>query len=537
MYVEILKKKHGNKIYTSPLLRESYRENGKVKKKTLLNLKAVPIEQVLLLKASLQKEKIQTLEFDVSNSREYGASFALKELAKNIGLDKIISSTKSQWRENVLAMITGRITYQGSKLSLVNNYMDTALWELAGHKFGVCPSVDKDCYDAMDELQKRKTRIERKLVKKHMKNGAIVLYDITNTWFEGEYENSSISAYGKPKGGKKGYKQVAIGLLTNSEGCPVSVEIFKGSTSDQTTVLDQIKKLSKKYGIKQAIFVGDRGMLTQKRIDEIDSNYFKTITALTHIEVKSLLKKENIQLDLFDEMNITEIVDSENEDVRYMLCKNEKQRIKERETREALIQKVEKLLIKKASVKQKRNQQKVCASIGRIFEKNKVEKFFSWNVDKDGRLTWARKYDVIEKEKELDGCYVIKTNSDKTLNKEEIVLAYRGLQKVEQAFRNMKTVMLELRPIYHKTDKRIETHIFIVMLSYYLQWHMMQKVKQLFEENENGSNRRWTVSIIINRLKSIVTYNKTFKGIVVGQGVSKPDTEQERILKLLGVKM
>ena len=539
MYIEILKRKHGSKIYHISLLRESYRENGKVKKKTLLNLKDIPMEQVLALKASLQKEKgrKQTLEFEISNSREYGASFALRELAKNIGLDRIISSTKSQWRENVLAMITGRITYQGSKLNLVNTYMDSALWELAGHKFGVRPDVNKDCYDAMDELQKRKTRIEKKLVKKHLKNGAIILYDMTNTWLEGEYYNSEISKYGKPKGGKRGYKQVAIGLLTNSKGCPVAVEVFKGNTSDQMTVLDQIKKLSNKYGIKQAIFVGDRGMLTQKRINEIDSNYFKTITALTHIELKAILKKENIQLDLFDEMNITEIMDSENKEVRYILCKNEKQKIKERETREALIQKVEKLLIKKAAVKKKRKQQKVCASIGRIFEKNKVEKFFSWNVDEDGRLTWSRKDDIIEKEKEIDGCYVIKTNSDKTLSKEEIVLAYRGLQKVEQAFRNMKTIVLELRPIHHKFDERIKTHIFIVMLSYYLQWHMTQKLKTLFEENKNGSNRRWTINVIINRLKSIVKYNKTFKGIVVGQGVSKPDVEQERILELLGVKM
>jgi transposase len=415
--------------------------------------------------------------------------------------------------------------------------MDTSLWELAGHEFGVKPDVEKDCYKSMDELQKRKNRIEHKLAKKHLKNGSIILYDITNTWLEGEYKNSSIVKYGKAKGGKKGYKQVAIGLLTDEKGCPVGVEIFKGNTSDQSTVIEQIKKLSKKYEIKHATFVGDRGMLTRKRISEIDSNYFKTITALTHLELKSIIEKENIQLDLFDEMDITEIIDSENKEWRYMLCKNEREMTKERNTREALIQKVEKLLIEKAAVNRKRNKQKVCASIGRIFERNKIEKFFNWEVDDNGALFWSRKDEIIESEKLLDGCYVIKTNASKSMNKQEVVEAYRGLQKVEQAFRNMKTVVLELRPIHHKLDDRIKSHIFVVMLAYYLQWHMMQKLKPLFESDGKRDERRWSFEIVINRLKSITKHNKTLKGVIVGEGISKPDKEQRRILDLLEIKM
>ena len=436
-----------------------------------------------------------------------------------------------------MAMIIGRILYQGSKLSLVNTYMDTALWELAGHEYGVRPDVEKDCYKAMDELQKRKNRIENKLAKKHLKNGAIILYDITNTWLEGCYENSEIVKYGKAKGGKKGYKQVAIGLLTDESGCPVGVEIFKGNTSDQSTVLEQLKKVSEKYGIKQATFVGDRGMLTRKRISEINSDYFKTITALTHIELKSIIEKENIQLDLFDEMNITEIIDSENKEWRYMLCKNEREMLKERDTRESLIQKVEKLLIEKSAIKRKRSKQKVCASIGRIFERTKIEKFFHWEVDDNGVLSWNRKNDVIENEKLLDGCYVIKTNTTKTMNRQEVVEAYRGLQKVEQAFRNMKTVVLELRPIHHKLDDRIKSHIFIVMLAYYLQWHMMQKLKPLFESDGKNDERRWSFGTVITRLKSITKHNKTLKGFVVGEGITIPDKEQRDILNLLEIKM
>ena len=212
-----------------------------------------------------------------------------------------------------------------------------------------------------------------------------------------------------------------------------------------------------------------------------------------------------------------------------MLCKNEKEKIKERDTREALI--------KKAAVKQKRDKNKTCASIGRIFEKVKIEKFFLWDVDDNGKLTWSRKEDRIEQEKILDGCYVIKTNASKTMNKKNVVGAYQGLQKVEQAFRNMKTVLLNLRPIHHKTDDRIRAHIFIVMLAYYLQWHFMQRVAPLFANDGKGSERRWSFDIIIKRLKSITKVEQLVEGIVLKTNVSKPDTEQSEILKLLKIKL
>lgn len=539
MYIEEIKKKQGTKTYKTTLIRESYRKNGYVKHRTIANISKLPAEYILQLKTTLKAENgdFKTSDLTIGRSYEYGASFALRELAKNIGLDKAIFSTKTQWRENVMAMIIGRILQQGSKLNLVNTYMDTALWEIAGHDFGVRPKLEEACYKPMDELLKRKDKIERKLASKHLKNGAILLYDITNTWLEGEYEKSEIVKYGRGKGGKRGYKQVAIGLLTNAEGCPVGIEVFKGNTSDQTTVLDQIKKVSGKYGIKEAVFVGDRGMLTQKRISEIDSDYFKIITALTHAELNSIIEKENIQMELFDEMNITEIIDSENKQMRYMLCKNEQEKTKERNTREALIKKAEVLLTKKAAVKKKRNTKKTCASIGRIFEKNKIEKFFFWDVDEHGRLTWSRKEAVIAKEELLDGCYVIKTDATKIMDKTEVVEAYRGLQKVEQAFRNMKTILLELRPVHHKSDDRIKAHIFIVMLAYYLQWHFMQRVESLFANDGENDQRRWSLDIIIKRLKSISKVESLINGVRVKTSISKPDVEQDKILRLLGIKL
>jgi transposase len=540
MYIEVIKKKQGSKTYKTILVRESYRDAGKVKHRTIANISKLPSEYIRNLKAQMKGESGEFNLSDLKNGKsyEYGASFALKTLVKQIGLEQMISSKKTQWREDVIAMITGRVLYQGSKLSLINTFKDSALWELAGHTYGVRPSVENNCYQAMDKLLERKNRIEKKIAKKHLKDGCIILYDITNFWLEGEYKNSELANYGKPKGGKIGYKQIAIGLLTNNEGCPVATEIFKGNTSDQTTVLGQVKKISKNFGIKEIIFTGDRGMLTQKRVDEIKDTDFKIITATTHKELKSIIAKENIQLDIFDQMNITEIIDSDDNKTRYMLCKNEKEMMREGETRKQMIAKVEALLIQKANVKKKRNAQKVSASVGRIFGKYKIEKFFTWEVNKDGMLTWSIKQNVIANEKELDGCYAIKTDASKSLiDKNKTVESYRNLQKVEQAFKNMKTVLLELRPVYHKSDDRIKAHVFIVMLAYYLQWHAMEKLKPLFESDGVGEEKRWTFEGVISRLKSIQKIENLINKKVVKTNISEPDYEQEKILNLLGVEI
>jgi transposase len=541
MYYEEIKSAQKGKSYKSCLIRESYREDGKVKHRTLCNLSKLPEEHILQIKKMLKGQKGEFNIDDLENGKayEYGASYAFLKLAKEIGLNKIIYSKQEQWVKNVMAMIVGRIVYQGSKLHLTNMYQDTALWELSGHQFGIKPDVEEHCYAPMDRLMERKDKIEKKLAKKHLQDGCIVLYDMTNTWVEGEYKNSEIAVYGgKPKGGKKGYKTIAIGLITNKDGCPVGVEIFKGSTSDQTTVLGEVKKLSNKYGLKDIVFTGDRGMLTQKRIEEVNAESFNTVTALTHPRINSLIKSENIKKEDFKEAAFKEIVDSNNEEVRYILCKSRKTMLKERTTRKSMISSVKEKLASKAKVKQKRDTLKVAASVGRIFQKYKIEKFFEWEVDNRGGLKWSLKKDVIEKESSLDGCYIIRTDTPKEkLNAKEIVLTYRNLQKVEQAFRNLKTVLLELRPLYHKTDERIKSHIFIVSLAYYLQWHAMQRLKPLFDSDGKYKEKRWNISIIIERLKSIRKVENLINGVVVKTNISKSDIEQELILNLLKVKL
>ena len=539
MFIEVIKKTQGSKAYKTVLIRESYRDNGKVKHRTISNISKLPVKHIYQLKKILKGERgdFNLKDLKIGKTYEYGASYVFKEFARKIGLDNMIFSQKVQWREDVMGMIIGCLLYQGSKLSLVNMFTDTALWELAGYKFGKRPNVEKTCYEPMDELLGRKNKIQKKLVKKHLQDGCLLLYDMTNLWLEGEYKDSEYVCYGMPKGGKRGYKQIALGLLTDKNGCPVAVEIFKGSMSDQKTVYDQVKKISNYYEIKDVVFVGDRGMLTQKRIDEVNSEHFRTITALTHIQIESLIRDGNMQSDLFDEKNIIEVTDPNDENIRYMLCKNLETMKYESATREALIETVSKKLAEKAKVKQKRDKSKVSASIGRIFERYKIEKFFDWKVNEEGRITWSLKHDKILKEKALDGCYAIRTDVSSMMNKNDIVQGYRNLQKVEFAFKNLKTVLLEMRPMYHKTDNRLVSHIFLTMLAYYVQWHATEKLEPLFKSDGEGAEKRWTIEIVIERLKSIRKVESVIDGIVIKTDISTPDEEQKRIINLLGVEL
>jgi transposase len=536
MYLESIKSNRNGKTYVSHLVRETFRENDKIKHRTISNVSKLPAAQLRVLKKSLKgiKGDFEMEDLRHGRSYEFGASHVFMELSKDLGLDKMIFSKKTQWRDDTLAMIIGRLVYQGSKLSLTNMYKETVLWSLAGHELGLRPDVEKHCYKAMDQLLERKDKIERKLARAHLQDGCMVLYDMTNTWFEGKYEQSELVSFGKAKGGKVGYKQIAIGLLTDKNGCPVGVEIFKGSTSDQTTVLDEVKKLSQKYGLKNLVFTGDRGMLTQKRIDEVSETDYNTITALTHPQIESLLTKGNIQMDLFDSRDTVEVIDDNNETIRYILCKNEATMKCETETRQALIAKIELELNKKSNVKNKRDPIKVAASVGRLFERCRVEKFFDWDVDKDGKLSWSLKEEKVKQEQRLDGCYIIRTDAPKdVLDKDEVVQGYRNLQKVEQAFKNLKTVSLEIRPMYHKTDERLKSHIFLSTLAYYIQWSAMQRLKPLFDQDGKFKEKRWTFEIILERLKSIRMTEVLIDGIVIKNEISQPDQEQQQILDLL----
>jgi len=540
MYVEEIKKKQGKKTYRTFLIRESYKKKGKVRHRTIANISHLPPSQIVQIKTMLSG-KGAFLDYDdleTASSREYGASAAFLELGRKLGLDKLIYSRREQWREDLMAMIIGRIIYQGSKLHLSNIFMDSGIWELCGHPPGENVDVGRHCYSPMDRLLERQNSIQKQLAKRHLTDGCLILYDITNTWFEGEYSESDLVDYGLGKGGKKGYKQIAIGLIADKRGCPVAIEVFGGRTSDQMTVKEQVEKLAGEYGVEEIVFAGDRGMLTPKRIGEVGEHGFKTLTALTHPQIIKLLEKEIIQPELFDENSIEEVVDPDNPGIRYMLCKNTYTMRRETETRNSILQKVNSGLDKITSVKRRREKKKVCARIGALLGSYKMGKFYEWSVDDTGKVEWSLNLELLERERLLDGCYIIRTDADpENMSAEEAVNGYKALSGVEKAFRNMKTVSLEIRPVYHKRDDRIRAHVFLCMLAYYIQWHATELLAPLFESDADECSRRWSFQIVIERLKSIRKENLKMKGIEIMSKVTTPDSEQQNILDLLGVKI
>ena len=274
--------------------------------------------------------------FRVLASREFGASRALLQLARELGLHRMLYSRTEPWVDCVMAMIVGRIIYQGSKLSLCNQWPNTCLWELCG--IHDRPDVEEHCYLPLDRLLERQRAIQKKLAARHLKNGCLVLYDITSSYFEGEYADSEIVDYGYNRDQKSGHKQIVIGLLCSAEGCPVGCEVFSGNTNDATTVEGKVAELRSQYGLKKIVFVGDRGMITEARLEKLrEVEGLSTISALTHHQMNRLLKAGVIQAELFDERNIVQISDPEKPGERYCLCRNPVTAMRETASRERLI--------------------------------------------------------------------------------------------------------------------------------------------------------------------------------------------------------
>ena len=425
--------------------------------------------------------------------------------------------------------------------------MDTALWELAGIEGK--PDDEQHCYEPMDRLLDSQARIQKKLAARHLAGGDFVLYDITSSYLEGEYAESLLAGYGYNRDGKKGRKQIVIGLICNREGCPVAVEVFSGNTKDETTVMDQIRQLQSDLGLERIIFVGDRGMVTASNYEKIRGiEGVDTITALTHPEILELLETKDVQLELFDHRHPVEVADPKHPRRRLVLCLNPDTAAKETATREALLDKTSEELerIAHGCTLRSTSEKTIGERIGRVFEKYGMGKFVeTWTEDilvgkrqKPGKkLQWSFKQEKIDREQSTDGCYVIASDVPaERMDTEETVATYKSLGQVEQAFRNLKTASLELRPIYHKTDDRIRSHAFLCMLAYYLQWHLKQRLAPLFDEDGEHKERRWSLEMVLERLKSIRRKKVVLNGAEFDH-VDTPDSEQQRILDLLGVNL
>jgi transposase len=519
------------------LIRSSFRHNGKVKHTNHGRISGVPLEKLTLIQAAFRGEvvaKTSAEALQVLSSREFGASHAFLQLAKDLGLPQILYSRNEPWVAPALAMILGRIVYAGSKLALSQQGANSVLWELCGVEGKV--DVDKHCYEVMDRLLERQAAIQQALAKKHLRNGHLVLYDITSSYLEGEYQSSQIVEFGYNRDGKRAHEQIVIALLCNEQGCPVGTEVFAGNTKDDKTVAAKVHQIQKEYGLSQLIFVGDRGMITQTSSRELKGvKGLQTISALTHCQTVELLERKVLTRELFDEKSIAEVIDPANTKRRYCLCRNPETARRETQTRKALLELTRQQLEKTASAKRKAKPEKIGSRVGRVLQRYKMGKFVDWSVQ-EGKLKWNFKQEEIAAEEQFDGCYVVVSDVPaEQMAKTEVVASYKKLSFVEQAFRNLKTVQLEVRPIYHKKDDRIRCHVFICLLAYYVQWHARERLKPLFAQDGEGKHRQWTFENVIERLKSIRSERVKAEGVEF-ELRTIADEQQQRILNLIAGK-
>ena len=520
------------------VLRSSYRETGSIKHQNHGRITGLSLDQLKLIQAAFRGEVIprdSPQAFQTLASKEYGASYALLQLAKDLELDQAIYSRSEPWVRDCLAMIVGRVVYAGSKLALSHQAKNTALWELCGVQGWV--DVEDHCYGPMDRLLARQKAIQQNLARKHLQQGHLVLYDITSTYFEGAYAQSEIVLFGYNRDGKKGHEQVVLGLLCNAQGCPVGVEVFAGNTQDAATVVGKIQELRRDYGLEAVTFVGDRGMITQAKARELEKvEGLHTITALTHRQIVELLERQVIKAELFDEKQIVAVIDPEHPEQRYCLCRNPESAAREGATRQRLLELTQKGLAQIAARKKKGAADRLGAQVGKLLARYKMGKFVEWEI-REGRLQWQWKQEPITQEKLFDGCYIIRTDTPaQQMTPSEVVTSYKSLSSVEQAFRTLKTVALEVRPVYHKKDPRILSHVFLCVLAYYLLWHLERRLQPLFEQDGQGKRRQWTVENVLQRLKAIRRQRVRANGVEFDQ-VTLPEADQQKILDLLKVKL
>jgi len=475
------------------LLRESYREGDKVRKRTLANLSKLPDHVVdglqLLLKGGTAIESLPEA-FKIIRSRPHGHVAAVLGSLKNTGLHQLIHEENTRERRLVLAMIVARIIEPRSKLATSRGMNDETCSSSLAEILGL-EGVDEDeLYLAMDWLLEKQGTIENNLAALHLEEGTLVLYDVSSSYFEGKA--CPLAEYGYNRDGKRGKLQIVFGLLCNKEGCPISVEVFEGNTSDPTTFTQQIEKVRARFGIKQVIWVGDRGIISSTRIKSCfkKERQVDWISALRSSQIRSLVEQDCIQLSLFDEKNIAEISSPDYPGERLIACRNPFLAAERATTREELLQATEKELsqIAASTTRQKRplrGASNIALKVGQVLNRYKVGKHFKIDIQSDS-FSFERDIQKIESEAALDGLYVIRTSVEpELLSTEDTVKAYKSLSQVEQAFRSFKTVDLKVRPIYHYTAPRVKAHVFLCMLAYYVEWHMRSRLAAiLFDEDD-----------------------------------------------------
>jgi Transposase DDE domain len=502
MYIEVVPNRDSKPCI---LLRESYRQDGKVRKRTLANLSKLPSQAVEGLRALFRGGTVVedfSQSFEVVRSQPYGHIAAVLGTLRQIGLDRDLDPQRCTERDLVMAMIVARLLEPTSKLATARGLGQEAPLSALVEDLDLSKVNESQLYAALDWLYLHQGAIEKRLASRHLQDGSLVLYDVSSTYFEGHC--CPLAQLGYSRDGKKGTLQIVFGLLCNSAGCPVAVEVFTGNTADPKTLTPQVEKVRQKFGLSRIIFVGDRGMITSARLREDFHGVegLGWISALRTTEIQKLVAGAGFQFSLFDQRDFGEVHSPEFPGERLIACRNPLLQQERARKREELLQATERELqpIVEATQRQKnqlRGKDKIALRVGKVIDRFKMGKHFVLEVTETS-FSFRRDLDRIAAEAALDGIYVIRTNVPASeLSAEDAVRSYKRLSVVERAFRSCKTVDLHIRPIYHQLSERVRAHVFLCMLAYYVEWHMRQKLApMLFEDDDPEGGEALRSSIV-----------------------------------------
>ncbi len=467
------------------LLRESYREGGKVKKRTLANLSALPMAQVEAIRAVLRGDALAPAgqAFEIARSQAHGHVQAVMTAVKRLGLASLLASQPSRARDLVLTMIAARVLKPRTKLATVRWWSNTTL----AQQTAVADANEDDLYAAMDWLLERQDRIQKKLADRHLQHGAMALYDLSSSYYEGSA--CPLAKRGYSRDGKTGTLQINYGLLTDARGCPAAISVYDGDIADPLTLGPQIERLKSQFAIDQFVIVADRGMISQKAVDALRvENGIDWITALKSVSIRALVEQGHVQLDLFDERNLFEIATPDYPGERLIACRNPALAALRAHKRQDLLAATEANLAKiKLRVEAGRlsGRDKIALAVGKLVNQYKVAKHIELDI-KDDAFAFRRNLAKIAGEAALDGVYIIRTSvAPERLSAPHCVRAYKALSRVERAFRTLKSVDLRIRPIHHRLADRVRAHIFLCMLAYYVEWHMTRAWTPLMFADED----------------------------------------------------
>ena len=482
------------------LLRESYREGGRVKKRTLANLSHLSDATIEGLRRVLRGDTVVAPDdaFTIERSRPHGHVAAVVGTIKKLGVDRLLASRRSPERDRAVALIAARVLAPDSKLATARALDANSATSTLGEMLGLEAVEAEDLYAAMDWLEARQAKIEKALAERHLHDGTLVLYDVSSSYFEGR--SCPLAAIGHSRDKKKGKLQIVFGLLCNAEGCPVAVEVYAGNTGDPTTLKDQIKKVRTRFGLSRVVFVGDRGLLTSARIREelAPVEGLDWVSALRSEQIRKLAEDGGpLQMSLFDKTDLAEITYPDFPGERLVACMNPLLAVERARKREDLLQATERELEKVATATRRekralRGKDQIGLRVGKVLGRFKMAKHFELTIT-DTAFTYGRKQEAIDAEAALDGIYVLRTSVPKeVLGAEDTVRAYKDLAKVERAFRCLKTVDLHLRPIHHRLVPRVRAHVFLCVLAYYVEWHMRRAWAPLLfaEDDPQGAAQR-----------------------------------------------